>query len=136
MTNPHFDWTEGQKVPGVIMNPGTGPVHGSTDTDGRINMVKLCEDAGVLDQLDMPEAIVRRDDVEGIDGRLRYDIKLGDRTCEVDMPGIPLLGVRYTGGPGQSILDYPRLYVDGSSWVWPYAVNSVRESLTGDREED
>lgn len=129
MTEP-FDWREGQKLlPLAAVNPGTGPVHGSNETDAWINVVKLCEDAGVLDSLDMPEAIKRTPADDESDGRLRYEIVLADRSCQVDMPGIPLVLVRYLGEPDQNIWDFPRLYVDGSSWVWCFAIDQVRAVL-------
>jgi hypothetical protein len=125
-----------QHLPGVYINPGTGPVEGSNEVDAFNNMVKLCEDAGVIDKLDMPDAIKRTPEADDGDGRLEFTITLGDRTCEVSMPGIPLLLVRFLGEPGQSIWDFPRLYVNGSSWVWKYAIGMVHESLLGEEEGD
>jgi hypothetical protein len=31
--------------------------------------------------------------------------------------------VRYLDSENQDIFNFPRLYVDGSSWVWKYALN-------------
>ena len=39
----------------------------------------------------------------------------------VDMPGLPLAKVRFTGAKSQDIWTFPRLYVDDSSWVWLYS---------------
>jgi hypothetical protein len=44
---------------------------------------------------------------------------------QIDMPGIPLEQVRYMKEDGQNIWDFPRLYVDGDSWVWYYAVRRL-----------
>lgn len=41
---------------------------------------------------------------------------------EVDMPGIPLRYVR-----SRDLRSAPRLYIDGSSWYWNYAVEVLRE---------
>ena len=45
----------------------------------------------------------------------------------VEMPGLPLEQVRYMGHEGQNARDYPRLYVDGASWLWEFAVNIVSD---------
>ncbi len=114
----------------VVINPGTGPVEGSTLDNAYTNMAALVRDAG------WPGAKCRRDptrDVEG--GRWPFLITCPPNKDEprewellVDMPGIPLDEVRYTGEPGQNIWHFPRLYVDGSSCVWKFAVNQVREA--------
>lgn len=116
----------------VFINPGSGPVEGGNQVDAWINVVKLCEDAGLLDRLDMPRAIECTSTRDTGDGRFAYSVRLGDRVCEIDMPGIPLVLVRFTGEGDQNIWDFPRLYVDGSSWVWKYAVGQVRDSLLGE----
>ncbi|MET9402659.1 hypothetical protein [Kitasatospora sp. NPDC002965] len=38
------------------------------------------------------------------------------------MPGLSLDQVRWMNEPDQNIWNYPRLFVDGSSWVWWYAL--------------
>jgi hypothetical protein len=40
--------------------------------------------------------------------------------------------LRFTGAADQNIWDFPRLYVNGSSWVWIYAVGSVADALHGE----
>jgi hypothetical protein len=40
------------------------------------------------------------------------------------MPGLPVEQVRYMGESGQNIWDFPRLYVDDSSWIWEFALSS------------
>ena len=52
-------------------------------------------------------------------------------------PGLALAGVRYLDQPGQNIWHFPRLYIDGDSWVWKYAVEIVqRAALAGTKVED
>ncbi len=43
------------------------------------------------------------------------------------MPGIPLSEVRYVKGLNAWL--FPRLYVDGSSWLWEFAINMARGDL-------
>lgn len=106
----------------ILINPGTGPVQGATLDHAYDNMRALLADAG------MPAAKFRRDPDEDVDGgRFPFLVTIGDDEVSVDMPGIPLERVRYTGADDQNIWDFPRLYVDGSSWVWMFAVNRLRD---------
>lgn len=67
----------------------------------------------------MPSA--KRDDY----GLYGFVLHRGIRTVDVDMPGLPLAEVR------SDTLDamLPRLYVDGSSWWWGYALDFASEAL-------
>jgi len=52
------------------------------------------------------------------------------------MPGLPLDLVRYTGENGQNIWNFPRLYLDDSSWVWKFAANILaNEGFAAEKEE-
>lgn len=113
----------------VMINPGSGPVEGSTLERAYQNMEALLRDAGAA------SAKWRRDptrDVEG--GRWPFLVTCPPNEdnpkeweCLIDMPGIPLEEVRYVDGPDQNIWHFPRLYVDGSSWVWKFAVSQLAE---------
>lgn len=132
----------------VIINPGSGPVYGAEYEDARKNIDVLIKDAG----FDPEQCEIIHPEVEtcptcghtppalDYDGRYHFDIKLNGRTCEVDMPGLPIDQVRWQKKPYQNIWDFPRLYVDGSSWVWLYATNAVEGHLSGrydaEAEED
>ncbi len=107
----------------IIINPGTGPVSDASYSYAKTNMAMLMVDAGChsLTEVATPDLG---------DGRFRFFACRGDRWHEIDMPGMPLNQVRYMGDEGQNIWDFPRLYVDGSSWVWKYAI----EALTDDEE--
>ena len=126
----------------VIINPGTGPVANATEQAAYENVIALVKDALGESMALGPSgdtARIARDLSlgEGTDegGRFSYVVTLGDRTCAIDMPGIALERVRYTGADGQNIWHFPRLYVDGSSWVWMYAVEMLREALTGAEDD-
>lgn len=108
----------------IIINPGTGPVAGAHIDRAYENMAALLVDAK------LPDATFARD-AEAVedDGRFAFVVTLADKRVEVLMPGIALKRVRYTGARRQNIWDFPRLYVDGDSWVWMYAVNRLRERL-------
>src|SRR5271155_5789946 len=68
-------------------------------------------------------------DAEDDDGRFAFILRLGKRKCEIQMPGLPLEQVRYTGMGGQNAWNFPRLYVDGDSWLWFLAVRNARRAL-------
>jgi len=55
-------------------------------------------------------------------GRFGFAILLADGTVhQIQMPGRTLQQVRYLGPPHHAGA-YPRLYVNGSSWLWLFAV--------------
>lgn len=109
----------------AIINPCTGPVQGANLKDAEKNVAKLIEDCNFEFNDNIIVSRVESDDKDG-----RYSFLLTDvRTeceCDIDMPGSHLLNVRFVGDKDQNIWDFPRLYVDGSSWVWKYAILSVR----------
>ena len=60
-------------------------------------------------------------------GRFLFTIRRGIRKTLVAMPGIPLAEVRYIDGANAWL--FPRLYVDGDSWLWEFAVRAARHAL-------
>lgn len=105
----------------VIINPGTGPVSRALLCNAWKNIRAFRRAIGMQVQI---KRVPRDDDRKG-----RYAFRLvlerqGRRTRRVlvDMPG--LLHV-----PSESITDFPRLYIDGSSWAWLYALDSARQAL-------
>lgn len=101
-----------------VINPGSGPVSGSTRENADKNLQKFLEDSGA-------DSFQFNREEDG--GRFTYTLVKGDQSCEIEMPGLPLDKVRYMREPGQNIWDFPRLCVDGSSWVWLYALNILWE---------
>jgi hypothetical protein len=102
-----------------IINPGAGPVEGATRENAEANMRQLLADANAANGT---FELVRADS----NGRFKFTAKLGEHECEVDMPGLPLNQVR-----SDDLLRIPRLYVNGSSWFWGYAVGFVGDALHG-----
>jgi hypothetical protein len=105
----------------VFINPGGGPVAGSTRTDADANIEAFVAD---LTEQGWTVTAHRFKNMGGGDGRIVYEIDVDGSTHEVKMPGIPLDGVRWMDLPDQNIWDFPRLYVDGGSWVWLYALGA------------
>lgn len=114
----------------VAINHGSGPVDNATVELAEDNIRHLIADVG------LEGTTFERDESHDYgDGRFCFILRNGEFTSEVQMPGIPLPRVRYMGAP-QNIWHFPRLYVSGSSWVWLYAINSVRRDLQGGEQDD
>jgi hypothetical protein len=101
----------------MVINPGTGPVLESSEDHASENIKHFITDNCVNNV-----NCVRIAKHDYGDGRYAF-LLWKDNIChEIQMPGIPLEKVRYMKNEGQNIWDFPRLYVDGSSWVWCYAL--------------
>jgi hypothetical protein len=106
----------------IAINPGSGPVEGATEEHAKANMEAFATD--LRERGLYPTGLTRNERDDGR-GRYGYILTMGDaRRLELQMPGIPLDEVRYTGEDGQNIWDFPRLYVDGSSWIWKFALSA------------
>ncbi len=113
---------------GVIINPGSGPVQDASLENAKANIKAFVSDLGVAARvLRLP----KQDD----DGRFGFRVRYNDKRVDVDMPGIPLDQVRYVNKETQNIWHFPRLYVDGSSWVWIFAVHVAQGGLDLPRPE-
>lgn len=103
-------------------------IEGRDRLEASKNMRALLKDAGA------PEATISRDsDWDNGDYRA-YVVRLRGHEVVVDMPDLPLDRVRYA--KSQSIIGFPRLYIEGSSWLWEYAPKFVRLGLGLDADED
>jgi hypothetical protein len=128
----------------VIINPGTGLVSGAYARLAWKAARQMRRDiATVKPRYDDEQPVVgaRIERLAKIDERGRYGFRftLGKRRCDVEIPGLPIERVRYLGLPDQNAWHFPRLYVDGSSWLWEFALTSIREALattTAKREGD
>lgn len=110
----------------VVINPGTGPVREATVAQAEANIKVYAQDIAKKHGL-VVLATRREESSDTGDGRYVFLLdceKEGRKwTLEIQMPGWPLEKVRYLGTPDQNIWDFPRLYVDGSSWVWKFAMD-------------
>ena len=109
----------------AIINPGIGPAndYGRCCLDwARSNMRAFVRDVGGLE-------VAIADLGDDGDGRYAFRLSRDKRKTLVSMPGVGLARVRYVDAAGQNIWHFPRLYVDGHSYVWLYAVEAAREAL-------
>ena len=98
----------------------------------RQNVSQLILDAG----LELADVEVERHPEDDDDGRYCFlliatgsDNK--EYRCEVDMPGVDLSKVRYTGADDQDIFEFPRVWLNGSSWIWSVAKGILGRELDG-----
>lgn len=110
----------------IIINPGSGPVPDATAEQAAENAAMFVLDLGAR-RLPVAKA-ERRPDADYGDGRFAFELTMADgRSIEIQMPGVPVERVRFLGEDGQNIWDFPRLYVDGSSWVWQFALSACED---------
>jgi hypothetical protein len=114
----------------LVINPGSGPVPDATEVNAIENIKHFVVDLGTPDIEycgDIQWGRIDRLDDDGRYGFLIWlDLYAGDvHGHYVEMPGLPLDQVRWMENRHQDIWDFPRLYVDGSSWVWKFALNCV-----------
>lgn len=96
----------------IIINPGTG----KQESHSEDNATKAAQI--FLEDLNIKDMHFERTDTE-VDDRGWYEFLFtkGDFNCKVDFPGIdPEITAK--GEPWVS----PRIYVDGSSWLWGYGL--------------
>jgi hypothetical protein len=107
-----------------IVNPGTGAIEHSSSITAIGNMKHFLADHDVEDL-----KFIRVPELDYGQGRYAFLLykQNGTRYHEIQMPGIPLSTVRFVSNETQNIYDFPRLYVDGSSWLWKYAIKNHSE---------
>lgn len=118
----------------VLINPGSGLVDRKVSWDNAYENIKA-----YIADCEIPMRIVRSEH-EDDEGRYLFILRNDeyDYQTEVEMPGVPLEAVRYVEGDKRNILDFPRLYVDGSSWIWYIGTvkrEAVKEMLEEQAEE-
>lgn len=113
---------------GFISNPGTGPIADTAEAHARANIERFVVELAVEH---VTIGYVGECVDEDMRGRWCFELGRYDRTCLVDMPGLPIQKVRFVKDHGLSPWGFPRLYVDGSSWLWCIAIECARSALTG-----
>jgi hypothetical protein len=117
-------------LPSITINPGSGPVEGASEEQAQANMGAFCTD---LRARGIIASTVTRHEADDDGGRFGYRLGLDDgRVVDVEMPGLALDKVRYMGEEGQNIWHFPRLYVDGSSWIWLFALGACEPPEDGE----
>jgi len=115
----------------IIINPGTSNVYGAELEDAETNMQAWITEIPDYKSYTCKYSKKKTENYwhqypDMARGRFTFDVTVHLKdgrhfAFEVEMPGLPLDKVRYVSDEGQNIWDFPRLYVDGSSWVWEYS---------------
>ena len=101
-----------------MVDLGEGSISRGTEANAASNMTQFVEDCTARGL-----QFERVHDKDLGDGRYSFRIYQGTRSQLVRMPGLPLEQVRCVGSVDPS--GYPRLYLDGNSYWWRYAVMLV-----------
>lgn len=114
----------------VVINPGSGAVRGGDEGTACANMARFCID---LEELGVGDVRWLRECREDRGGRFGFIAYRGHHPpprlcCAVLMPGLALEEVRYVGR-GQDAFAFPRLYIDGSSYLWKFAAEFAAHRL-------
>lgn len=100
----------------IFINPGSGKVEAGSREQSRINIRAFIKDLGIKK---VKFRFLRVDD----DGRHIYILSKGKIQHDVEMPACKLENVRWLNSESGNIWQFPRLYVDGASWIWHHALN-------------
>ena len=98
--------------------------------NARRNIVQFVED------LRLKDVVYIEPDPQGDEDGYCYGYKLiyKNRSTVVSMSALPLEEVRYIDEKKQRISQFPRLSVDGSSWVWFFALRVVKDVFMSEPE--
>jgi hypothetical protein len=107
-----------------LINAGTGVVADASEAQAVENIAAFVTELA-LEGVE----IIRRNKQRDEGGRFHFKLVLGTRKASVLMPGASLATVR-----DERSIFQPRLYVNGSSWWWPYAISVTRATLLGSDE--
>jgi hypothetical protein len=112
----------------LVINPGTVPVEHATAANAEVNMAQLVTDVAAAAS-DYTHVLTHRLEANDYgDGRFAFVVVFrrwnGLRAFEIQMPGLPLDRVNYGARDGDDPWDFPRLYVDDSSWLWKFAITA------------
>lgn len=107
----------------ISINPGSGPVNGELSWENAYENIKQ-----YIKDCEIPLYIAKSNHVPD-EGRYLFVLRNDeyDFETEVEMPGLPLEKVRYVRAEGQNIFEFPRLYVDGGSWIWNCGITTKEQ---------
>jgi len=115
----------------VAINPGSGDVDGATRELAEQNLQQFVSELGIAVELEHVKYLHGHhhpDNDPSRTGRWCWILRANGRQVEIDMPGAPPNKVQLRDG--DNAWHFYRLYVNGSSWLWPYALTMARVCLT------
>lgn len=120
------------RIQGMIEESVADHIEGATERHARQNIIQLILDAG----FGFEEVEIVRHSGYDDSGRFFFELKYDGRTCKVKMPGIglSLSPVRLLQGEELSVWDFPNIYIDDSSFVWSFAIASLKRIFLSGEE--
>lgn len=118
-----------QEMPKIVINPGSQVVEPSSIENASANMSEFII---ALHQRGLSHIVMRRNQEFQQAGRFAFELTKDGNTSIVLMPGAPPDQVIMK--PGDDPWKFYRLYVDGASWLWEYALNAVFSALSASDE--
>ena len=116
----------------LIINPGTDASRETVQEDlARAGLRRYMHDLRTIQGQDVKEEITESGPSgQYMEGYWSYTITVDGSEFEVDVAGVPLEKLVWyeSGHPDNlgGLLDVYRLYVDGSSWAWKFALNMCK----------
>lgn len=111
----------------ISINPGTGPVAGANAEQAARNMEAFVRDVLAARDTYKHALTHRVEPADYGDGRYAFIVVFRDyaklQAFEIQMPGLPLEQVNFGARENDNAWDFPRLYVDDSSWLWKFAID-------------
>ncbi|MFD9895110.1 hypothetical protein ACFWY9_37690 [Amycolatopsis sp. NPDC059027] len=121
----------------VMFSPGSGPLPTGHEDTAKSNVDAFVTDVCARWNYTLVTS-QRRPEDDRDDGRYTWDLEFRrpngkHHTCRVHMFGVPR---DYGQGENPLTFPEPRLYVDGSSWVWDFAVKQAAASFDRDPDDE
>jgi len=107
----------------IIVDPGTWPILDA------LEIYAICNIQHFIVDLNIPNMKFVR--IPNLDHEGRYGFLIYKNSCyhEIQMPGLPLDCVRYMDKEHQNVWNFSRIYVDGGSWLWMFALKMLNFDL-------
>jgi hypothetical protein len=105
----------------IFLNPGTGAVEGALEANSIKNIKQFVKDCDPTLKWHWRRA-KHLDYGNGRYAFLVFCDEFKKTKIEIQMPGWELSKVRFEDTESQDVWDFPRLYVEGSSWLWMFAL--------------
>ncbi len=107
----------------MIVNMGTQAMCDTSPKLAKVGIAQFVED------LDIAKVKVKRDKKGDNDGWYGFTLKSKHAKISVLMPGLPLDYMRPAPGASKESIGFQRLYVEGNSWLWRFALEIARKRL-------
>jgi hypothetical protein len=130
-----------------VIDNGTGPLTGATLGQARDNTHTFIAEviAGLTNGFAVTTTRIEHSTVDlgrqEADGRYTFTAHLAfvngkETVLRVSMPGLPLDRLTFGADAADRPRNFPRMYLDGMSWLWPHAVRLGQDKARRDAAPD